>query len=101
MTRYITTSVSKVFLELDFVLKNKQTKKPTKFGLIFHTASLRRFAVMMCGLLYRTVVTIRLAFMVLVGGKNQKLSSPPASQLRHGNCVLASCNTLKKLRVGI
>lgn len=55
---------------------------------------------MTCGLPYWAVAMIRLAFMVLIG-KNPKLNSSPASQLRHGNCVLADCDTEKRLKVGI
>lgn len=42
---------------------------------------------MTCGLLYWAVVTMKLAFRVVVGEKNQNLNLPPSSQLRH-NCVL-------------
>lgn len=70
LSRYITTSVSMVFLELGFVLKKKNQNK---LGVTFHSISLRRFAVMtwMCGLLYWAVATIRLIFMVLVGEKTK------------------------------
>lgn len=53
-----------VFLELGFVWN--------KIGLIFHTRSLRIFAVMMCGLLHWGVGYIQVGIYILGGGKKPK-----------------------------